>query len=259
MPMQPLAGTLPLTQLLSQPIQPRTSIVRSARSRNRAAAWSYDLAQWRRYQLAQHPTRGEAIDAEYARLVEQGPSFLQYREGSSFTEAPACKITRDDRAKMVHAFDLVRTGLWKHGRRSRAQAVSRAYKEVLSAVLAFGIKYGRAYPSLATLAAMCCCSVRTVQRALDWLRLFGFLTWIKRLTRVRTPLGSTACRQTSNGYRLTARLSGLSAMALNVFSQGAMATTANHQFEMASQERSRSDDGASFLDRILSRHAQRSP
>jgi hypothetical protein len=65
---------------------------------------------------------------------------------------------------------------------------------------------------------------------------------------VRTPLGNVACRQTSNGYRLTTSLAGLSAMAMNVFSHGVMATTANHRFEIARRGRMRSEEGASFLD-----------
>ena len=240
---------LALGDILPAPSAPTSRpTIRSARSRNSAAAWAHDAAQWRLYRLQQQPAQADEIEREYARLVEQGPDFARYHTGSSFAEAPVCKITREDRAKMLQAFDIVRAGLWKHGRRPHAQCVSRAYKEVLSAVLAFGIKYGRAYPSLATLAKMCTCSVRTVQRALDWLRLFGFLTWIRRLARVRTPLGNVACRQTSNGYRLTSTLSGLSAMAMNVFSHGAMATTANHQFQIARQERKHSEDGASFPD-----------
>ena len=61
------------------------------------------------------------------------------------------------------------------------------------------------------------CSTRTVLRALAWLELFGFLGRIRRLARVRTPLGRWPCRQTSNAYRVTTRLAGLGAMAMNVF------------------------------------------
>ena len=83
MPMQPLAGTLPLAQFLNQPLQPKTASVRSARSRNRAAAWSYDLAQWREYQALSHPSRSEEVEREYARLAEAGPDFTRYHSGSA--------------------------------------------------------------------------------------------------------------------------------------------------------------------------------
>ena len=80
------------------------------------------------------------------------------------------------------------------------------------------MKHGRAYPSLDDdRHERAMCSTRTVLRALAWLELFGFLGRIRRLARVRTPLGMMACRQTSNAYRVTTRLAGLGAMAMNVF------------------------------------------
>jgi Helix-turn-helix domain len=217
MPMQPLAGTLPLAQLVSRPIQPRTPIVRSARSRNRAAAWAHDAAQWRAYQLARHPDASDVIEAEYAKLIAAGPDFVRYHDGSGFHEAPLHNITKADRLTMLQAFDTIRSGLYRHGRRPRAQVVSRAYRDVLGVLLSYGLHHRRVYPSLATIARLAMCSVRTVQRALDWLRLFGFLAKLRRLVRERTPLGNGRCRQTSNAYRLTTRLAGLGAMALNVF------------------------------------------
>jgi Helix-turn-helix domain len=118
---------------------------------------------------------------------------------------------------MLHAFDIVRSGLYHHGRRKRGQAISLAYRDVLGVILSFAVKHGRAYPTLATIARAAMCSTRTVLRALTWLELFGFLGRIRRLTRVRTRLGTLRAQQTSNAYRLTTRLSGLGAMALNVF------------------------------------------
>ena len=217
MPMQPLAGTLPLAQFLNQPLQPKTASVRSARSRNRAAAWSYDLAQWREYQALSHPSRSEEVEREYARLAEAGPDFTRYHSGSAFAEAPLHTITREDRAKMLAAFDHIRAGLYHHGRRKQGQAVSRLYRDVLGVLLAFAVKHGRCYPSLTTIARACMCSTRTVLRALAWLELFGFTRRIRRLARKRTPLGSVRVAQTSNAYRITATLAGLGAMAMNVF------------------------------------------
>ena len=62
----------------------------------------------------------------------------------------------------------------------------------------------------ATLARLACCSERTVGRALVWLRMFGFLSWQRRLTRVPSRLGSIV-RQTSNAYAIA--LSGLASIA----------------------------------------------
>ena len=242
------AGALSLAQLLNQPLQPeshRSPRVRSARSRNRAAAWSYDLAQWRQYQLTRSPDASEAIEQEYARLEAAGPDFTRYHHGSSFAEAPLHTIGREDRLRMLQAFDTVRAGLYRHGRRKQGQAVSRLYRDVLGIILSFAVKHGRAYPSLTTIARAAMCSTRTVLRALAWLELFGFLGRIRRLARVRTPLGMMACRQTSNAYRITTRLAGLGAMAMNVF-----AGRERHNFapsiEKAHQERRGQD----------SRHAQ---
>ena len=233
------AGALPLGQFLSPPLQPeaaRRPTVRSARSRNRAAAWSYDLAQWREYQTLSHPTRGPEIEAEYARLEAAGPDFTRYHSGSAFAEAPLHSISREDRVRMLQAFDTVRAGLYRHGRKKQGQAVSRTYRDVLGIILSFAVKHGRAYPSLTTIARAAMCSTRTVLRALAWLELFGFLGRIRRLARVRTPLGMMACRQTSNAYRITTRLAGLGAMAMNVF-----AGRERHNFtpsiEKAHQER----------------------
>ena len=89
---------------------------------------------------------------------------------------------------------------------------------MLSALLAFAVKHGRVYPSLATLAQMACCSVRTVSNALAWLKTWGFLSWQRRLKRIPTRLGSVT-RQTSNAYVIA--LKGLSAIGAAIFGRKA--------------------------------------
>ena len=91
-------------------IQPQTSAVRSARSRNRAAAWAYHLAQWRAYQAHRHPDRTEEIDREYDAPRGHRPDFARYHVGSSFAEAPLHKITREDRIQALQTFDAIRAG-----------------------------------------------------------------------------------------------------------------------------------------------------
>jgi Helix-turn-helix domain len=221
------AGTFPLAHLQTTR-QFATPRIRSARSRNRAAAWAHDAAQWRLYQLAQHPDASEAIEAEYARLAEGGPDFAHYHVGSSFAEPPLHSITREDRIRVLQTFDLIRTGLYRHGRQPRAQAVSRNYRDVLGVLLSYAVKRGRCFPAIATIAAAAMCSRTTVFRAIAWLRLFGFLERIRRLARVRTPLGLMSTRQTSNAYKLNVSLSGLSALALSAFRNGPSATTRLH-------------------------------
>ena len=99
------------------------------------------------------------------------------------------------------------------------------YREILSVILSFAVKYGQAYPCQATIAKLACCSERTVANALQWLRIWGFLDWQRRLKRVPSRLG-TITRQTSNAYRVA--LQGLAAIGAGVFSRGADATTAVH-------------------------------
>jgi hypothetical protein len=86
------------------------------------------------------------------------------------------------------------------------------------------VKHGKVYPSHATLAKTATCSPRTVANALQWLRLYGFLDWQRRLKRTATRLG-TMVRQTSNAYRLV--LCGLAAIGAGVIGKGAVRNNCN--------------------------------
>jgi Helix-turn-helix domain len=192
--------------------------ITSARSRNRAAAWRYDLEQWRQYRLtmAHGDPERVAIESEYRERAAAGPDFAGYHAKSDFSEPHVHDLDRGGKQAILTAFDQVRAWLWRNCRKPHGQAVSRIYREVLSALLAFAVKHGKVYPSQATIAAMACCSERTVARALAWLRLWGFLSWQRRLKRIPTRLG-TVTRQTSNAYRIA--LQGLAAIGAAVFSQ----------------------------------------
>lgn len=244
--LEPLfSGALPCAHLQPSPQRPR---IRSARSRNRAAAHEYDLAQWRQYQLCRAPERQAEIDREYERLAAAGPDFTRYHVGSSFAEPPVHTITREDRVRVLQKFDLIRSGLYRHGRQPRAQAVSRNYRDVLGVLLSYAVKRGRCFPAIETIAAAAMCSRSTVLRAIAWLKLFGFVDRIRRLQRSRTALGGVAVRQASNAYRLNVRLAGLSALALNVFRSGQSVTTRLHQLKQGLSNEGREGEGRSFLD-----------
>ena len=89
---------------------PSPSTIRSARSRNRAAAWAYDLGQWRRYRLSRETSvqcQAE-IEAEYARLLAAGPDFAAYHTGSAFVDPPMHRLTREDRIRVLATFDTIR-------------------------------------------------------------------------------------------------------------------------------------------------------
>ena len=204
------------------------SRVRSARSRNRSAAWSYDLHQWHAYQSSRPGADVAALDAELAARLAAGPDFAGYHAGSDYSEPPLHQLDPAGKQQVLRAFDECRRWLYRN-RKPRAQAVSRAYREVLALLLNIAGRYGRVYPSRASIAKLCCCSLRTVDNALAWLRTWGFLSWKRRIKRVPTALG-VMVRQTSNGYKLM--LSGLSAIGASVFSRGAKR---NHSAPSSSQ------------------------
>jgi hypothetical protein len=201
-----------------QPKQHRK--IRSARSRNRAAAWRYDLEQWHQYRraMAKSDPERQGIDAEYDQRAAAGPDFAGYHAKSDFSEPHVHDLDKGGKQAILAAFDTVRSWLWRNCRKARGQAVSRTYREVLAVVLSFAVKYGQAYPCQATIAKLACCSERTVANALQWLRIWGFLDWQRRLKRIPSRLGSIT-RQTSNAYRIA--LQGLAAIGAGVFSRGA--------------------------------------
>jgi hypothetical protein len=183
--------------------KPKTPSICSARSRNRAAAWSYDLEKWRQYHLAMATTdaRRADVEAEYERHRAAGPDFTGYHARSTYDPPPLCRITREDRVKILAAFDAIRNRLYE-GRAPRGQAVSKNYKEVLSILLSFAVKFGKVFPSLDTLARMAKVCRKTVLAALAWLRLWKFIDrQLRRLQRVATGMGLRA-RQASNAYSL---------------------------------------------------------
>lgn len=194
--------------------------IKSARSQNRATAHAYDLAQWREYRLAMARSDIErnAVEAEYAKRLQLGPDFAHYRVGSDFSEPHQHDLDKGGKQAILTAFDQVRSWLYRNSRKPHGQAISRAYREVLSVLLSFAVKYGRCYPSVATIAKLACCSERTVANALQWLRTWGFLTWQRRIKRIPSQLG-TIVRQTSNAYKLA--LSGLAVIGAGILGNGA--------------------------------------
>jgi hypothetical protein len=196
----------------------RGPVIKSARSQNRAAAHAYDLAQWHQYQLAmaRNDAERDAIDAEYSERLQAGPDFVSYRARSDFSPPHRHNLTKQGQLEILKAFDVVRSWLWRN-RKPRAQGISRTYREILRFLLSMAVKWGTVFPSLATIAKACCCSPRTVDHALAWLRLWGFLDWQRRLKRLPTRLG-VVVRQTSNAYRIG--LQGLAAIGAVILGRG---------------------------------------
>lgn len=212
-----LAGNPPAQAPIQRHARSATGAsVRSARSRNRAAAWQFDLAQWRAYRLsmARSDQDRAGIEADYAERSAAGPDFVSHR-GGSFVEPHLHKITREDRARLLRAFDEVRAWSWRN-KRAHGQAVSKLYKDILAALCGFALKFGRVFPTLDTIAAMACCCKQTVVNGLRWLKLWGFLDWDRRLKRTPSRLGSVVS-QASNAYRIGLR--GLANIGAAIFSR----------------------------------------
>jgi hypothetical protein len=231
------------------------------------------------------------VDAAYEADRAAGPDFTRYHRGSGVGDlVPQHHLDRNDRHKILVAFDVIRKGMFEHCRVLRRrpavpgaaddatrrgiqaleddlrkigadeasisaavvayreeraeqaadQAVggseqgravvrqaappSRNYRAVLDVLLGYAVRFGRVYPTLATIAREAGVSIRTVQNAIDWLRRFGFVERVRRLVRERSRLGGVRCRQTSNTYRVGLP-TGMGWLAQSVFRRIAYATS----------------------------------
>jgi hypothetical protein len=77
------------------------------------------------------------------------------------------QLDAGDKHQVLKAFDAVREWQWRNARKAHGQGVSLRYREVLRFLLSMAGKYGRVFPALATMAAACACSVKTVSNALS--------------------------------------------------------------------------------------------
>src|SRR5262245_31244164 len=86
-------------------LQPKHLKIHSARSRNRSAAWRYDLEQWHQYRLAMAKTDTErgSIEAEYNQRAAAGPDFASYHAKSDFSEPHVHELDRDGKQAILTA------------------------------------------------------------------------------------------------------------------------------------------------------------
>jgi hypothetical protein len=89
-------------------------------------------------------------------------------------------------------------------------------KSVFFALLYLTEKYGRVFPSLEGLAHLAMCCKQSVVTAIADLELLGFVSRIRRIRQITTPLGFTT-RQITNGYRVHEPTNGLGLLATLVF------------------------------------------
>jgi hypothetical protein len=94
--------------------------------------------------------------------------------------------------------------------------ITRTAESVFEALLYLTEKYGRVFLSLEGLAYLAMCCKQSVVTALADLERLGFLTRIRRIRRISTPLGFTT-RQITNAYRVHEPARGLGLIAMTLF------------------------------------------
>ena len=104
--------------------------------------------------------------------------------------------------------------------------ITRTAESIFGALLYLTEKYGRVFPSLEGLAHLAMCCKQSVVTALADLERLGFVTRIRRLRQVQTPLGFTT-RQITNAYRVHEPANGLGLLATLVFATESNSWTAS--------------------------------
>jgi hypothetical protein len=104
--------------------------------------------------------------------------------------------------------------------------VTRTAESVFFALLYLAEKYGRVFPSLEGLAHLAMCCKQSAVTAIVDLERLGFVTRIRRIRQVKTPLGFTT-RQITNAYRVQEPASGLGLLATLVFATESNCWTAS--------------------------------
>jgi hypothetical protein len=142
--------------------------------------------------------------------------------------------------------------------------ITRTAESVFGALMYLTEKYGQVFPSLEGLAHLAMCCKQSVVTAIADLERLGFVTRIRRIRQILTPLGFTT-RQITNAYRVHEPRSGLGLLAMGLFATESsystpslpvttVRTAAKHLFGAASRVRSA---GCQPLGRR--RRARRSP
>lgn len=185
----------------------------------RAADWRRQLARALSYALGQSsPEQAEALIAEYERREQEGPDFLRQRPDSAICEAPVVSLDRNERVRLVTTFRALTRKTWADKETGRHRgAITRTAESVFFALLYLVERYGRVRPSLTGLAHLAMCCRASAVTAIAILEEKGFVTRIRRLRKVTTPLGFETV-QDCNAYKLHMPRTGLGALAVLLFS-----------------------------------------
>lgn len=184
-----------------------------ARAKAREADWRRQLARAFAYQAARSPEDAEELLREYEQREAEGPDFLRIRPRSVFDDAPMVTLDRNERIRLMGKFRALARGSWVTKAKGKHRgAITRTAEAVFETLMYLTEKYGRVFPSLEGLAYLARCCRASVVTALDDLELLGFVTRIRRIRRVGTPLGFKVV-QITNAYRVHEPASGLGLLA----------------------------------------------
>jgi hypothetical protein len=188
-----------------------------ARAKAREADWRRQLARAFVYATNQSSEQADELIAEYERREREGPDFLRQRPGSVIADAPMVTLDRNERVRLMGKFRALTRRSWvaKESGRHRG-IITRTAESTFEALLYLVEKYGRVFPSLEGLAHLAMCCRQSVVTALADLERLGFITRIRRIRRIMTPLGFTT-RQITNAYRVHEPVSGIGIIAMTLF------------------------------------------
>jgi hypothetical protein len=198
-----------------------------ARAKAREADWGRQLARAFVYMSDQHPEQAAELLAEYERREREGPDFMRQRPGSVIAEAPLVMLDRNQRMRLVWKFRALTRRSWVAKETGKHRGViTRTAESVFGALMYLTEKYGRVFPSLEGLAHLAMCCKQSVVTALADLERLGFVTRIRRIRQIKTPLGFRT-EQITNAYRVHEPRSGLGLLATLVFATESNSWTAS--------------------------------
>jgi hypothetical protein len=140
-------------------------------------------------------------------------------------------------------------------RRTHPASITRTAEAVFEALMYLTEKYGKVFPSLEGLAHLARCCKQSVVTALDDLELLGFVTRIRRIRRVQTPLGFKVV-QITNAYCVHEPTRGLGLLASALFGKATesnYSTASEAKFYPKKASDKISSDPQSFLPQSMAR------
>jgi hypothetical protein len=187
------------------------------RATRREADWRRQLTRAFLYATQQSPELAQELFAELERREREGPEFIRQRPDSAVTDAPLVTLDRNERVRLVYKFRALARRSWSNKERGKHRGIiTRTCEDVFFVLMYLTEKYGRVFPSLKGLMHLARCCKQSVVTALDDLERLGFVTKIRRLRQIMTPLGFTT-RQITNAYKVHEPTSGLGLLANLVF------------------------------------------